>query len=617
MSGFAGMISLDGAPPDVALLKRMADGLAFRGPDGTHVTTQPGAGFCFTFLRTGPAPQCASQPCTLDGRTWLLGDVRLDGRDDLIRKLEQHGDEISAGATDEELILRTWRRWGEEGITELIGDYAFALWDAEERCLRCWRDLMGARPFFYARTDGWLYFSNTLNVVRLAPGISSELDRHFIGDFLIADWYQDTARTAFRDTSRLPGGRVLRFSERGRVIRQFQFLDIDGLLWLKTPDEYVDRFGMLLTQAVRERLPHTTASIFMSGGLDSTSIAAVAVESAKKDMATLSLRAYTVDCQPLFNDVEGHLASLTAKTLGIPIEIQQGTSCVPYEGWNASWPPMPEPFHEPHRCLALEQIQQAARYSPVAFTGYGGDGVMTGQAWPYLVYLVRALRLGLIAESFGGYILRNRRVPPLRGGFKSRFRKWLGRTDPRIKYPNWLRSSFASELHLRERWKELSAPRQLSHPWSPRAYDELNSGSWATVFETDDSAWTGVSAEFRAPLLDLRIQKFLLRIPPVPLCIDKELLRRAMRGRLPEEVRVRPKKPFDGDLLVHQVATEKWHPLPLPNPANGIEEFVNWKNLREALQHLGNGNHYGLWADLRPVTLLYWLNSVQAGKGFQ
>src|SRR5712664_2026413 len=131
MSGFAGVVSLDAAPPDALLLERMAEALAFRGPDGTHITTKPGAGFCFTFLRTGPAPQCPSQPCSLDGRIWLLGDVRLDGREDLRRKLEQHGEKVDDDSTDEELVLRTWRLWGENGIAELIGDYAFALCDVE------------------------------------------------------------------------------------------------------------------------------------------------------------------------------------------------------------------------------------------------------------------------------------------------------------------------------------------------------------------------------------------------------------------------------------------------------------------------------------------------------
>src|SRR5258707_362710 len=124
MSGFAGVVSLDAAPPDALLLERMAEALAFRGPDGTHITTKPGAGFCFTFLRTGPAPQCPSQPCSLDGNVWLLGDVRLDGRDDFRRRLEQHGDEFHGEVTDEELVLRAWRRWREDSLPDLIGDYS-------------------------------------------------------------------------------------------------------------------------------------------------------------------------------------------------------------------------------------------------------------------------------------------------------------------------------------------------------------------------------------------------------------------------------------------------------------------------------------------------------------
>jgi asparagine synthase (glutamine-hydrolysing) len=150
MSGFAGFVSAGGDAPEPRLLERMAARLAFRGPDATQIWSRAGAGFCFTLLRTGPVPQASEQPCTLDGRVWLLGDVRLDGREDLRRELEQSDEPIPATATDEELILRAWRQWGEAGLAKLLGDYSFALWDETARRLRCVRDLIGARPFFYA-----------------------------------------------------------------------------------------------------------------------------------------------------------------------------------------------------------------------------------------------------------------------------------------------------------------------------------------------------------------------------------------------------------------------------------------------------------------------------------
>jgi asparagine synthetase B (glutamine-hydrolysing) len=97
MSGFAGMVSAGGKPPDRQLLERMAARLAFRGADGTQISTRPGAGFCFTLLRSGPAAQSLAQPSTLDGRVWLIGDVRLDGSADLRRQIEQAGNDHEAG----------------------------------------------------------------------------------------------------------------------------------------------------------------------------------------------------------------------------------------------------------------------------------------------------------------------------------------------------------------------------------------------------------------------------------------------------------------------------------------------------------------------------------------
>src|SRR5271163_111405 len=143
MSGFAGIVRPDGGTPDVRIIERMAESLAFRGPDATQVWMRPGAGFCFTLLRTGPSPQALTQPCSLDGRVWLLGDVRLDGREELRTRLGQLGEKVAVDTTDEELILHAWRQWAEKSFEYLMGDYSFALWDAETMQLWCARDLMG------------------------------------------------------------------------------------------------------------------------------------------------------------------------------------------------------------------------------------------------------------------------------------------------------------------------------------------------------------------------------------------------------------------------------------------------------------------------------------------
>ncbi len=614
MSGFAGIVSLDGAPPDARLLERMAQTLAFRGPDGTHITTKPGAGFCFTFLRTGPAPQCPSQPCSLDGRVWLLGDVRLDGRDDLRRKLEQHGDEISENVTDEELVLRAWHRWREDALPELIGDYSVALWDTEARQLCCVRDLMGARPFYYAKAGNRLYFSNTLNAIRCVPEISTELDDHFIGDFLLEGWNSDGVRTAFRYLSRLPAAHSLLYSNQAVRVSRYTSLPIEEPLQLKRIEEYVEQFREVLDQAVAERLPRGPAAILMSGGLDSTSVAAIAQHSARRRESPLQLRAYTLDYQPLFDDREGRLASAAAKFIGIPIKIRSAAFHLPFAGWDDQLPPMPEPCHDPFRRLYVEQNQQIAEYARVVLNGYGGDGVLTGQSWPYLLHLIRGRHFWDLGRSFGGYLLKHGRIPPLRGGFRGALKNWFHPQDPMARYPKWLSPDFEKKVDLRERWHEMQRPFQSAHPWHPKAHSVLNGLFLSSILESEEPTWSGVPVVPRAPLLDLRLQRFLMRVPPVPLCVDKELLRRALRGLLPKEVLLRAKTIFQGDQVAMQIERHLWSPLPLPAPTGTIRKFVVWEKLGELVRTVPITFP---WADLRPVSLMYWLRAIEREERIQ
>lgn len=607
MSGFAGIVCTDGATPDRGLLERMANGLAFRGPDATHIWSQAGAGFCFTFLQTGPGPQSSEQPCSLDGRVWLIGDVRLDGRAELRRELKQDRNGIPVNATDEELILRTWQQWGERGFERFIGDFSFVLWDGVARQLWCVRDLMGARPFFYLRLGDWLCFSNTLEVLRLIPGVSAVLDPQFIGDFLLQECSGHVSRTVYRDVHRLPPGHQLRFFGGELNVRRFAEFPIEEPLQLKREEEYVEQFRDLLERAVSDRVPQGPSAVFLSGGLDSTSVAAIVARTRRKSEAPGALHAYTVDSQA-YKDQEGFYASLAAQHLRISIEMLSADSCLPYQAVNASGQRTPEPIHDPFLALSNLQYLRVSARARVAFTGYGGDDVLTGQAWPYLVYLAKRSRFGAIGKAFGGYLLRYRRIPSLRGGFRARLRRWMGGTDPISEIPSWLQEDFLKQTHLRERWRENHFPPKTRHPLHPIAYAGLCGESWSGMFETEDAAWTSVAVEMRAPLLDQRLLRFLLRLPPVPWCMEKRLLREAMRGVLPEEIRVRPKTPLNVEPIDHFVESNQWSPFPLPPPSKEMRLFVDWERLNATLAEARGSK---LWAGLRALSLHYWLKGVE------
>lgn len=616
MSGFAGIVCADGGTPDAKLLDRFAELLVFRGPDATHIWKRPGAGFCFTLLCTGPAPQATSQPCTLDGNVWFLGDVRLDGRDDLRRELDGVGESTEDSATDEELILRVWRQWGEEGLPKLLGDFSFALWDEKAKRLSCVRDLLGARPFFYADSSGTLVFSNTLDVVRLTPGVSGKLDDVFIADFLL-DLRPDADRTVFLNARRLPAGHALYYQNTKTSVWRYTALPIEGPLVLKRREEYIEQFGRHLEQAVRDRLACGATGILMSGGLDSTSVAAIARRVQADRGIEGSLHAYTVDYDPLFKDEEGALASVAARHFAIPIEIVPGARCVPFGGWDEPSLRTPEPCCEPFLALHVSYYRRIAAGARVALRGDGGDSILTGRAWPYLVFLWRQRRFDTILRAFGGYILRHGRIPPLRAGIRSRFQRWLGSSEEMSCYPRWLEPSFERDLHLRERWQESQQSanqEERHHPLHPTGYSSLMDTLWSSIFEVEDAAWTGFGVEMRAPFLDQRLLRFLLRIPPVPWCMNKELLREAMRGLLPREIRLRKKTPMLGDPLFLHSRANGWKANLPERPCEPLSAFVNWKVLRATFL---SARGSPLWASLPPVALNHWLKGVENNPRFQ
>ena len=209
MSGIAGVIALDGAPLDSALPARMADFLAPRGPDGRRSWSAGPAGLAHALLRTGDVGDDVPQPLSLDGQTHVVADARIDGRAELVRELHGAGIVAAADAPAAELILHAVRAWGDDAPRHLLGDFAFAVWDARRQRLFCARDPFGVKPFFYARTFRAFVFSNTLDCVRLHPAVGGELDEGWIADFLVYGDTQSPDATVYAAVRQLPPAHTL------------------------------------------------------------------------------------------------------------------------------------------------------------------------------------------------------------------------------------------------------------------------------------------------------------------------------------------------------------------------------------------------------------------------
>src|ERR671911_296439 len=150
MSGICGMVNLDGAPIEPAALKKMARAAVHRGPDGIRYHTEGAVGLAHLALNITPESAREHQPLVSErGDLVLVADARIDNREELARILWGGGHLPDEPPTDAEIILEAYRRWGEGCPARLIGDFAFAIWDARRGRLFAARDAMAMRALYY------------------------------------------------------------------------------------------------------------------------------------------------------------------------------------------------------------------------------------------------------------------------------------------------------------------------------------------------------------------------------------------------------------------------------------------------------------------------------------
>jgi asparagine synthase (glutamine-hydrolysing) len=603
MSGICGIVNLDGCPVEPHLIERMMEPLRFRGPDAEQVWISGNVALGHTMLRTTRESEAERQPLTLDGKVWITADARVDARSELIAALAAHGHPRADSATDPELILRAYQTWGRDCPRHLLGDFAFAIWDAPSRALFCARDQLGVKPFFYACVGDCVVFSNTLNSVRAHPDVSSALNEAAIYDFLVQGFNTDTATSFFADIRRLPPAHTVHCSRPDTAPAPLRYWTppICEPVRYKRAEDYIDRFNELLECAVSDRLRTDRVALFMSGGLDSVAVAATAKKLLGAGPAAFELNAYCWDCEALFHDEEAHYSRLVGRALGIPVQYLSLAGYRLYDGWNEFVDQMPEPVHNPLFALWLDSFRATQGTGRVCLTGEGGDEIFRHNWRSYLAQLWRAGRYARILAEALPHVWRHRRRL-LTDGLPARLRRYLLPQKNVVTIPAWVRADLAKRAGSVTRASGLLNGRQ--HPFHPAAHQILTSAILVSFLEAYDAQFTFTACEARHPLLDVRLVEYALSIPPVPWCQDKHLLRMAMPGCVPEEIRRRQKTPLAAD-PVQEVAKRQdvsWVDALLRDRC--LAPYVHPEKLPRFSPQLAV---LELWTALAPASLRLWL----------
>ncbi|MEM7058130.1 MAG: asparagine synthase-related protein [Pseudomonadota bacterium] len=600
MSGFVGLFGRSPSTADAQLVAQMTELMGRDCPDRLGTWIGEGAGLGHALLAITREDRSEQQPLSMGGDVHIVGDVRLDRRDEVIATLAENG--ATSYDSDTALVLRAYHRWGESCIDHFSGDFAFAIWDSASRKLFCVRDHFGIVPLYYAEIPAGLIISTHIQCILAHPDVSEDLNETAIGDFLLFSMNLDRGSTVFASIQKLPPAHLLTWTGDAAATHRYwqHATDVDKLHH-KSQDDYVDEFLHLLEYSVADRLRTDKAATHLSGGLDSTSIAAITRRLGTRGVN--DLQAYNITYRELLLEDEGRLAKEVAGHIGVPLDVLFAEDFIGAEPPDSPSHVYPEPHIIPSQVAEIEIASRVSQNSRVLLAGFGGDPALFPPDNPF----GQVLKGGRIVSAIGGLFGIYRRTGRLpRPGLRTWLRKntaadVLARTAT---LPDWIDAEFAGRTHLVERLRDTVLKRELRD----RAGMAI-APTWSNIFAWSHPGFSGQPLKTRFPFFDLRLVTFLERVPPLPWLHDKILLREAMRGILPEGVRLRRKSPLPGSGQFNHVQRDGIAPwaMRLANSKH-LDGFVNRKTLVSLLS-----DHKDLdqirYRQTRPaIHMAYWLN---------
>ncbi len=563
MSGICAIVDFSGRPVDGGDLRSMSEAAAYRGPDGTQAWVAGNVGLAHLALHATPEAVSEQQPlASPDGELHISADARIDNRDELLRDL--HGNPLLRGDSpgDATLILAAYERWGETCASHLIGDFAFVIWDQRKQTLFAARDALGVKPLHYALVGDTVCFASEAQQILAKPGISHRLDEEALVRYLVFSC-SDLSATMFKAIKWLPPAHRLVAGPAGVRVERYWNIDTQDSIRYADSRDYGAHFREILTRAVSDRLRVPVAGRIgaaMSGGLDSTSVAALAhrelTAGGNRDgLIALSLAFSSVrECDERFYSQSMH------DELGIDVQYLD----VNQSGYfGAGGFPVPD-LERPGMYLwrVSEQFLDRLREQGgrVILTGHGGDSMVSGTPLVYLEKLLQghlsALGAALLdareeSQSMARMLYRTFIQPMLPVGLDEGLRR-LGRVKPLTALPDWIRPEFAARHNLEARPGTTAGVgfRGPARRTIARRATVL-SGVRDAVYAFDRfSAKKGIDA--RHPFLDRRIAEFVTSVPPELLYwrgARKRVLRQALGANLPARISARRDKTLSAAYL--------------------------------------------------------------------
>ncbi len=560
MCGIAGIVSVDGLEADAAArAARMRDVLIHRGPDeaGLHVDAHAALAhrrLSIVDLSAGQQPMSNE-----DGTVWIAFNGEIYNHADLRRELEPRGHHYRTHC-DTETIVHGYEEWGAECVHRLRGMFAFAIWDATARRLLLVRDRLGIKPLYWCRAGGTLLFASEIKAI-LASGLVEARANTAVIPEVLSMRYTSSAETMFRGVYKLLPGHVLTFSDGTLDIRQYWDIPVGSSSeGAGNAAGIVAEFRSRLEESVRLRLmADVPLGMFLSGGIDSSAIAALMARMVDRPLQTFSV-AFK---ERAFNELEyarGVAQAVGAVPHEIVIDDKDFFGALPRLVWHED-----EPIAHPSSVPLYFVSELARQHVKVVLTGEGSDELLAG----YGKYLRLAWnwRAGTVYERLVPSAVRASiasvvpRLPRTLARYAGRTFLAMERTPESMFFDNF------AAIRLADQWSLLSPglreaatgarayaasrahfdkPNGRSTLLDPLLYADLKTYLVELLMKQDQMSMAA-SIESRVPFLDHHLVEFAAKLPDewkLSGLTTKRVLREAMKGLLPESILNRSKMGF-------------------------------------------------------------------------
>ncbi len=566
MCGICGIVDLRGGCNFTAeQLRSMANAIRHRGPDDRGELVLGPVGFGFRRLSIVDLAGGHQPMSNEDGTVWIVFNGEIYNHSQLRPELERRGHRYST-TSDTETIVHLYEEHGEDCVEHLRGMFGFAIWDIPRKKLFCARDRLGIKPFYYAMMPGRFAFASEIKSLLEFPALRAALNRNAMPEFL-AFGYLSSDETLFSGVRKLmPGHRLvldLSTDDPQPRVEQYWDLETSRAENSRSEAEQVAQLSELFEETVRMHLmSDVPLGVFLSGGLDSSAIAAVMASQRQDQIQTFSVGYAEQEYSEL------PYARMVAKHIGAEYnEIILGPSdffsSLPELIWHED-----EPLVWPSS-VALHFVSKlASEKVKVVLTGEGGDEIFAG----YIKYPVTMwnLRGGPIYRKLMPGVLQSQvRRLLASDALPDVVRKKLRHTF--LYYPEAFEQLYFDNFYSvfpQELQTSLLAPAVAEELRGSNAYANsmrflLPEGNGNTTLDRllyldiktylvellmkQDQMSMSASLESRVPFLDHKLVEFAMGIPAqqkVRYMSGKHLLKKAMIGRLPNEVLYRQKKGF-------------------------------------------------------------------------